>query len=160
MSENIQKFSNFNNFLNSFYNIFSKNTPINFNNFQKRILLNDTNVDNKNFLNFYENSFFFFLKRFYFFNELKFNNTKSSYNFKESYKDSILFKKFTTVDYVLNSKIINYKTFNYSITTKNTYNNNLLLNSFYNKINYENKDLFLIFEDLDFYSKDNLKILY
>ncbi len=159
LSENLQKFSNFSNFLNSFYNIFSKNTSLNFNNFQKRTLLNDINMDNKNFLNFYENSFFFFLKRFYFFNELKFNNTKSSFNFKELYTDSAFFKKSNTADYILNSKIVNYKTFNYSIIADNNYNN-LFLKSFYTKSDYENKDLFLIFEDLDFYSKDNLKILY
>lgn len=164
ISENLQKFSNFNNFLNSVYsNLFNTNFN-NFNNFNNRNLINKDKLNNIIFLNFYENSFFFFLKRFYFFNNLSYNSTKSSYKSKPLATEFNSFNKVAPINYILNSKIINNCTFNFSVLLKNCASDGLenysgssrdLTNNF-NKI----KDLFLLYEESDLYSKDNLKLFY
>ena len=160
VSENLNKYSSFDNFLNSIFHVFYNENLLNKSTYNHRIPFESIKFDTITFLNFYENSFFWFLKRFYFFNTINSNKIQSSFFLKQNL-NVIDHKKsyYDTLTYLLHSKSLNFKNINYInfITPQNIKFNK---SSEYTNYYWNIKDLQLVLEDCDVYAKDNLKILY
>ncbi len=166
---NIDSFSSL---FNSYYkNLFNVNNNFFLNN--NLILNNNGSQKNSlNLINFYENSYFWYLKRFYLFNNLSTNSIKSkvliknlSLNNEEKSNNSLIFKKYSILlQYLLNSSSINLKIFSHN--SNNFLNTeNFFVNEFYDKnknfnLFYNLKDLYLINNEKEIFNKDNLNFLY
>jgi hypothetical protein len=111
--------------------------------------------------NFYENSYFWYLKRFYLFNTLPSNFIKSKLNLNLSSNlkqnnNNLIYNNFLSL--FLKSNYTNLS--NYS----HFYDNKLNNDSFYfssnsNNINYL-KDFYLLTNENEILNKDNLNLLY
>lgn len=164
-SENFQKFSKKSSMLNSYFNtyypsLFGTNDLWNSNKIQTK-----NSLTSFNFLNFYEKSYFWFLKRFYTYNSLQSNSVKNKkhLNLKtEQFFNNVSF--FGYNDYLAY--------FNFFVKTPlseqsgfshfTELNSNLARNFFLNDYRsfYATKDTFLSFDENSFLNMDNLKILY
>lgn len=161
----------FSSIFNSHYlNIFNKQYS-NFNNHNLIINNNGSQNNSLNLLNFYENSYFWYIKRFYNFNTSLTNNIKSKlinnqnfiFNSKLLNKDlnSLNIKYYTLLNYFLNSSKVNLSFFSHNNNNFFSYEDLFKINQTSNINNYYNaKDLFLITQENDLLNKDNLNILY
>jgi len=148
-------------FFNYYKDLFNNNTELN--NFSHSFfLLNNGSQSNVlSLFNFYENSYFWYLKRFYLFNTLSSNFIKSKLTLnksKNTIKDKNSLKYFTILSYFLNSFYVNLSLYSHfsdnSLQIPNLYSN---LNS--NELSYI-KDLYLLNNENDLFNKDNLNLLY
>lgn len=176
-SEHLNKLTsneNFSSFFNIYYNNIFNSKNKSFLNHQVILNNNGSQVDSLNLLNFYENSYFWYLKRFYMFNTLSTNFLKSKFknnllnvnNTNNDFidkKNNILTKYSIFLSYLLNSSYVNLNCYSHSN------NNNMFLNDIYknfnsnylnNVENYNLKDIYLLINDNDLLTKDNLNILY
>lgn len=167
-SEHLSKLTNSENF-NSFFNLYYNNI-FNIENqnhmgYKINILNQKSQLNSLNLLNFYENSYFWYLKRFYFFNTLSNNFIKSkivknSINLSNvNSKDNSFTKYSIFLNYLLNSSYINLNNFSHSS------NNFIDISQFFltqtRSISFYNaKDIYLLNNDNDLLTKDNLNILY
>jgi hypothetical protein len=104
-------------FSSFFYNYYSdvfKKENISNSNYAVSLLNNGSQKDTLNLLNFYENSYFWYLKRFYLFNSLSNNFIKSKIKFSDLKtkefnlsKDSTFTKYSMFLSYLLNSNFVN-----------------------------------------------------
>ncbi len=162
---NISSNDNFSSFFSNMYpNIFSINNSDSFD-YKMNYINNGSQKDSLNLLNFYENSYFWYLKRFYLFNSLSTNLIKSkmikndnSFNINLfSEKDPIQNKYSIFISYLLKSSYMNLNLFSHS---RNNYFNN---SEFYNNSNnYFNnfKDIYMLSNDNDLLTRDNLNFFY
>jgi hypothetical protein len=168
-SEHLSKI-NLNNQFTSFFTLYYDNLfHQNYNNLihsKINTSNNGTKLNSLKLLNFFEDSYFWYLKRFYNFNSLCTNLIKSQLklNFKINNINNVFIDKKNTNDkytvllnYLLNCSYINLNLFshiNYSYLNTNSFFNNTktILNN--------NKDLYLLNNENDVLSKDNLNILY
>ena len=171
-SEHLNKLTsneNFSSFFNIYYNNIFNSKNKSFLNHQVILNNNGSQVDSLNLLNFYENSYFWYLKRFYNFNTLSTNSIKSkkiSNNSKfekinEIFNENNNFiqKKNIFLTYLLNSSFNNlnlYSHFNNLSHTSLTLNQ-LFLNL--NKTNDNFKDIYLLINTNDFFTENDLDIL-
>ena len=157
----------------SIFNIFYENLISSKDNNNLNFKINTNNNNNQTFslelLHFYENSYFWYLKRFYNFNTLSTNSIKSkkiSNNSKfekinEIFNENNNFiqKKNIFLTYLLNSSFNNlnlYSHFNNLSHTSLTLNQ-LFLNL--NKTNDNFKDIYLLINTNDFFTENDLDIL-
>lgn len=168
-SENLSRFSSnevlpslFNNYYGNFFNenVNAKNSlshTLNFTN-------NGSQKNSLELLNFYETSYFWFLKRFYLFNTLSTNHIKSKLintpeiNPITDYDKNTLLMSYLLKANVLNQSILSHSN-NYQITMKDLYAINENLKN-YETFNFELKDIYLSNFENDLFNKDNLSILY
>lgn len=142
--------------LNSIVNTFH---PLNLTN-------NNSLINNLNLLNFYENSYFWYLKRFYFLNSLPTNFVKSknilntdviNYSSLNDLKTTNLTKYSIFLSYLLHSNFINLQAYSHS----NNYYANFKINDNSNSFDYNFfKDIYLLTNDSDLLTKDNLNLFY
>jgi hypothetical protein len=167
-SEHLSKINlsdSFSSFFNIYYNnIFNKNSKT-FLNHKINSSNNGSQVNSLNLLNFYENSYFWYLKRFYFFNTLPNNFIKSKLTKIElngnnfSNKNDSFNKYSIFLNYLLNSSYINLNNLQHS---SNSYMDlSQIFSNFTNSnFSYNVKDIYLLNNDNDLLNKDNLNILY
>lgn len=160
----------------SLFNLFYKNQHVGDNNVAPvshkiHVLGNSSLTNGFDLLNFYENSYFWFLKRFYSFNTLS-SNSMLSKNKIKNYKDSCLneilaskensFNKHNILfSYLLKSSHLNSKDLNYLESIDFT--NNILFESkdiFNDNSSFNTKDLYLLLNDNDLLTKDNLNTFF
>ena len=160
-----------NNTFNVYYNSFFK--PITFDQLYIRnpsILQNSSSYNNLNLLKFYENSYFWFLKRFYFFNTLASNKIKSSvalrsdkisvFTNERNLQNSSVNNYLYLTSYLTKSIAVNFASIS-NLEASSDSNFSLAFNSYFqNSKNYNFKDTYLLFEDNDIFSQDNLDVLY
>ena len=164
---NIKSLETLNSFFNIYYgNVFNLNLP-QFLNY--KMLENNTNQKvSLNFLNFYENSYFWYLKRFYLLNTIPSNFIKSSsmtksqnFKFSNSLTNYDNFNHYKSLlSYSLKSSFINLKSFKYSnnlLSLNNTYFNSSQDKKFHNNF-YDFKDIYVLNNEVDLLSKDNLNL--
>lgn len=129
-----------NSFLNSVYNLY----------------YNKDNLINLHLLNYYENSFLFIIKRFFFFNNFninKFDPTFFSMNkFSPVSPSNSYFSLNNLTNYLLNFKIT-------SAITLNQVKNIKFLN-LTNNLPFYFKDLFLFKKNIEIFNKSNLNLIY
>lgn len=154
-------------FNNTYSNIFS-NSSKNYVNHKLNINNNGSQIESLNLLNFYENSYFWYLKRFYSFNTLNTNFIKSKLQFTSNtsidqsklLNDSVN-KHSIFLNYLLKSTYLNLNSLthfnNSSLNFNELYKNSMLNN---NSNVYGLKDIYLFNNDNDLMSKDNLNIIY
>ena len=159
-----------NEFSSLFSNLYAhlfKNTNINSSNYFSTLSNNGNQKNSLNLLNFYENSYFWYLKRFYLLNNLSTNFIKSNLTFNNhknpnslfftNLKDSNFLNYSLSLSYLLKSSYMNLN--NYSHFN----NNSFYLDEFYlnttNNVD-ELKDLFLSNNNNEIFTKDNLNIFY
>lgn len=147
-SENLLKFEKKSDIVNSLFNTFHPslfNKTFNWNSTQT---FNKNNSRNLEFLNFYENSFFWLLKRFYFFNSIKTNKIKN----KKIYLNDLR-------DYTKNNKFENYSLI-LSFLLKFCKSNELFTNFFIQNSKQNLNEIFeyqtsYLLKDLQIYSLEN-----
>jgi hypothetical protein len=147
----------------SLYNLFY---PTNLNaasNWEINFLIKKTNSKTFELSKFYENSYFWFLKRFYFFNNVGSNTIKNKKNVNQIVKNNYLLSNESILKY--NTSLSSFlKSYNFS--NNNTTSNFILLEqnkkfmSNVSKLFYNQKDLFTLFQENNILSKSNLDILY
>lgn len=153
------------NHFNTFFNTFYKNLYNNKINLNSNHVINvNNNIDQKNSLNllkFFENSYFWYLKRFYLFNTLNNNFIKSKLNFVNrsfNKKNNLLNDHFYIFSHLLNSSYLNLNDLTH------TNNLNLKFNNIFNSPvfcdHYNFKDIYTLINENDFLSKDNVNVLY
>ena len=149
-------------FFNLYYsNLYKNPTSFNSNIINSKLFISNNTSDNFNLqlLNDYEDGYFFFLKRFYIFNNLLNNNYMSSVSIKNNsttkleyfneFKSLKLNKNFTLVSYLLNSSKVNLNslstksyiddsTFNYNNAVNTNISNDFKLKDFYLILNTDN----------------------
>ena len=154
----------FSSFFSNYYSDIFKNEFSIDSNYSINLLNNSSQKDTLNLLNFYENSYFWYLKRFYLFNSLSNNFIKSktkinNFKFNEINftKDSNFTKYSMFLSYLLNSNFANLN--NYSHFSNSYFSIN---DSFKHSNNYYTsfKDLYLLSNDNDILNKDNLNLFY
>jgi len=164
LSKNVSNDS-FNSFFNIFYgNLLNNSNRVEFLNKNSNFSNNNDQKTNLNLLNFYENSYFWYLKRFYNFNTLSTNLIKSkvTFNYNDS-NDSEIFNN--------NKNLINLKsTFSSYILNSFYLNNKLISNTYTYNDFYENKtpsasneifkDYFISINNSSIINKNNLNVLY
>jgi hypothetical protein len=157
---------------NSLYNLYNmnyiKNSSISM---QTSMHFND-NLNNLKLLNFYENSYFWFLKRYYFLNTLSSNLIKTNFNKSKlnnfdilfDFKNSNQIKYFSLTNYFLNSLFFTQLNFSHS---HNTLRKNVLFDDNFfpsNKCSSANnfilKDLYVLYGESDLLNKENLNLSY
>ena len=142
-------------------------------NLNYKITINN-NISQKNsfnFLSFYENSYFWYLKRFYLFNTLSTNNIKSnlsyssilSKNNETFFKDEGSKKYSISLNYLLNSTYMNLN--NFSHFNKYSFYNDLYQYQIFKNVSnlsafYNLKDIYLLNNENNLLFKDNLKFFY
>jgi hypothetical protein len=157
--------NNFNSLYFNYYKNLFTNDLTNFSNYNFSYSNNYTQKNSLSLLNFYENSYFWYLKRFYIFNSLSNNYIKSKLNINinnnnnNTFSQENYFLKYSIfLSYLLKSYYINLS--NYS----HFFDNNLNLTNFYKNFDFinltDNKDLFLLNNENDLLSKDNVSLLY
>ena len=154
--------NNFNSLFFNFYkNLFNLDENQSNSNYNFFILNNGSQKNSLNLFNFYENSYFWYLKRFYLLNNLSSNFIKSKLNLNISKNLNNFennFKYFTILSYFLNSSYSNLSIYSHfsdnSIQFLNFYNtfDSISLNNF--------KDIYLLINENDLLNKDNLNFLY
>lgn len=164
-SEHLSHLNSKNNFNSLFFNYYKDlfNNDFNFNFSSYNVFLSN-NGNQKNSLalfNFYENSYFWYLKRFYLFNTLSSNFIKSklSLNIKKNHSDIVNQLKYSNfLSYFLNSHYTNLSSYSHF------YDNNINSFYFYDTFKLSNlnniKDLYLLNNENDILTKDNLNLLY
>lgn len=167
-SEHLSRYVDKKNLFSSFFNLyyenffFSKNN-INAHSFKLISVSNNFNQTNSlNFLNFYENSYFWFLKRFYFFNTIFNNNIKSkliyngnsSLNFFYQQQNQSTTNYFLLVSYLLKSTTFTLPFF--SLNSDYSKNDIFFVN---NRSSFFLNDLYINMQDLDVFNKDTLQVL-
>ena len=166
--EHLNKISESNHFssiFNSYYlNLFIKKTN-NSNFFQSTINNNGSQINSLNLLNFYENSYFWHLKRFYNFNTMSTNLIKSKFTSVKTNNNNnndllnLNLEYNVFFNYFLNSSKNNLSKFSHFNNNSYTLNEQIKINL--NKNNLFNiKDVYLLFNENDLLSKDLLNILY
>jgi len=155
----------FKSFIDVFYgNLLTRN---NFNtSLNHNLFINNNNyqVFSLNLLNFYENSYFWYLKRFYNFNTLSTNfikskvkiySTSNNFDINENINNNLINQKDIFFTYILNSFYINNKSLNNSYENNYVYSNNndSQINSFF-------KDTYLLVNNNNLFTKNNLNILF
>ena len=175
-SESSKYFMSDNATMSSFFNLYYSNlyknpTSFNSNIINSKLFISNNTSDNFNLqlLNDYEDGYFFFLKRFYIFNNLLNNNYMSSVSIKNNsttkleyfneFKSLKLNKNFTLVSYLLNSSKVNLN----SLSTKSyindsTFNYNNAVNTNISN-DFKLKDFYLILNTDNILSYDNLRLL-
>lgn len=147
-------------------NIFTKETLPQVNLKKSLIINNFSNTTSLNLLNIHENSFFWFVKRFYQFNSLSTNAIKSSTLLTDHKSmpdftlktDSENFKNKVIYSYFLKLQNNNLSNFFNNYNTAFKWKNNL---KSYEVNNYDvsffnDKDIFIQFNDNEIFTKDNL----
>jgi hypothetical protein len=168
-NEYLNKINSNSSFSSFFFNYYSTVTPLNniFNSsYNLHLLNNESSKNTLNILNFYENSYFWYLKRFYLFNSLSTNFIKSKINFNQKtnnyvflneQQNSIFIKYSTLLSHLLHSNFSNLSLYshsnNYYFNLLNYQNNSIFNNSFF-------KDIYLLSNDNDLLTKDNLNLFY
>ena len=168
-SEHLNYLNQKNNFNSLFFNYYKDlfaETGTNYVTYYNSYVTNNGNQKNSlSLFNFYENSYFWYLKRFYLFNTLPSNFIKSKLtlnNLNSSSKfllknDSSL-RYFTLLSYFLKSSHTNLASYSHFFDT-NVANFDLYSSS--NLINLGNyKDLYLLNNENDILNRDNLNLLY
>ena len=125
------------------------------------LLNNGTQKNSLSLFNFYENSYFWYLKRFYLFNTLPSNFIKSKLNLnrnKNLNRDKNLSKYSILLSYFLNSFYTNLSTYSHFSDT-DVYFFDFYSNFGLNSLN-SFKDLYLLNNENDLLNKDNLNLLY
>ncbi len=166
-TEHLNKITANDSFSSFFYNYYAdvfKKENISNSNYAVSLLNNGSQKDTLNLLNFYENSYFWYLKRFYLFNSLSNNFIKSKIKFSDFKtkefnlsKDSTFTKYSMFLSYLLNSNFVNlnnYSHFNnsyFDVDVSYPYST-----SYYKSF----KDLYLLSNDNDLLNKDNLNLFY
>lgn len=147
-------------------NLFNDST-LNFSNNQININNNYTQKNSLNLLNFFENSYFWYLKRYYNFNTISNNLIKSKLqtnnNLLEKLNSDVLNinnetnKHFFLINYLLNSSYLNLNQLSHFNNNYTTFyeNYNVKTTTFVNL-----KDFYLLNNSNDLLIKDNLNILY
>ncbi len=170
-TEHLVKMNNsteFNSLFSNLYSYLFKKNSLETNSFFTLVSNNGNQKNTLSLLNFYEESYFWFLKRFYLFNNLSTNYIKSNVSFNNSNRDFFILNNnlknsnslhySLLLSYLLKSSYINLN--NYS----HFYNNIENFNEFYlnfNNNNIENlKDFFLLNNANELFIKDNLNIFY
>jgi hypothetical protein len=149
---------NYNNLFNSDSRSYSSSYLLNNNNYSENNTLN--------LLNFYEKSYFWFIKRFYFFNTLGSNFIKSSLIKNNSNLNNIITSSNENLNTIkqyniLLSYLLKSSNFNLLFFLNNKKNSKLSLDNISTTgTPMNNKDIYLYFNDNDLLSKDNLNILY
>ena len=122
-------------------------------------------------LKFYENSYFWFSKRYYFFNTLPSNLIKSTYLQKktnivrlpEDALSKITLKNNSILSFLLNSTYLNLSQFGHFSSCNTTFTDTSFSDSI-DRVrldsNYNFKDLYFLFNDTDLLTKENLNLLY
>lgn len=164
-SEHFSYLNSKNNFNSLFFNYYKDLFDNKFNSdfsYYNVFLSNNGNQKNSLALfNFYENSYFWYLKRFYLFNTLPSNFIKSklNINIKKNYfhaNNQLKYSNF--LSYFLNSHYTNLSAYSHF------YDNNVNDFSFYDNFKLSNlnniKDLYLLNNENDILCKDNLNLLY
>ncbi len=172
-TEHLNKINNieiFSSIFRTYYNSIFDYTGTPFLNHKIYLNNNFNQKSSFNFLNLYENSYFWYLKRFYLFNTLNNNTIKSNINYKQnnlisSHPDNInIFNKYSvSLNYLLKSTFINLN--NFSHVNNHYFNkdfNELLSLKNSEKFNFFSnfKDVFLLNNEIYLLSKDNLKLFY
>ena len=159
-------------FFNLYYgNLYKDASKFNTNNsINSKLFVSNNSSDNFNLqlLSNYEDGYFYFLKRFYLFNNLLNNNYTSSINLKSNsnnklnyfneFKSLKLNKNFTLVSYLLNSNKANLN----SLSPKNYISGSNLETIKINNLNnsdFKLKDLYIILNSDNILSYDNLRLL-
>lgn len=167
----LNSFDNFTSFFNTYYNgLFNVNIN-NFSNYKLNINNNGNQKNSLNLLNFYENSYFWYLKRFYLFNTLSNNTIKSKLNKKfnnilntsvlNDEKNNIFTKYSIFLNYLLNSSYINLNTYTHFNNFYINFDDMIKIFNDDKNINYYFfKDIYLLNNENDILSKDNLNVLY
>ena len=156
-------FSSF--FFNYYSTLITSNASFN-SSYNLNLTNNNSSKNTLNLLNFYENSYFWYLKRFYLFNSLPTNFIKSKINLNQkttdyislnNHQNSTIIKYSTFLSYLLNSNFNNLSAYSHS----NNYYFNLL--DYKNNSTFNNncfKDIYLLSNDNDLLTKDNLNLFY
>ena len=157
--------NNFNSlFFNYYKNLFNSNKMQHDSIYNFFILNNGSQKNSLSLFNFYENSYFWYLKRFYLLNNLSSNFIKSKLSLNNLNNLSISnnlnnqFKYSTVLSYFLNSSYSNLSVYSHFS------DNNVQFLNFYNTSNLNNldnfKDIYLLANENDLLNKDNLNFLY
>jgi hypothetical protein len=148
-------------FFNYYKDLFNKNFSYDSSSYNFFLLNNGDQKNSLSLFNFYENSYFWYLKRFYLFNTLPSNSIKSKLNLNKSknlINDKNSSKYSTILSYFLNSSYINLSLYSHFS------DNNVNFFNFYSNFNLNNlnnlKDLYLLNNESDLLTKDNLNLLY
>lgn len=166
-NEYFSKFSSstqFSTLFDVYYNNLFINNKINYLNTSSYLLNNGKEKNSLFLLNFHENSYFWYIKRFYLFNTLSRNSINSKLNNnnianKINNIDTVT-KDFLFFMYLLNTSSMSLITFSH---VSNFYNNvgNFFFNYSTENVNfYFIKDFYLLNNQTNLFSKDNLNILY
>ena len=168
-SEHLNYLNQKNNFNSLFFNYYKDlfaETSINHVTYYNSYVTNNGNQKNSlSLFNFYENSYFWYLKRFYLFNTLPSNFIKSkltlnSFNSSNKFllKNDSSLKYSTLLSYFLKSSHTNLGSYSHF------FDNNIANFNLYSSSNLTNlsnyKDLYLLNNENDILNKDNLNLLY
>jgi hypothetical protein len=172
-SENLSKYSNTPDLFNSFFNVYYNSFFETHNNWASTpfyILNQSSNFTNLTSLNFYENSFFWFLKRYYLFNTIPTNTIKSklknaaetSLSALDDKRDGSFLKYYATLSYLLKSQYVNLAQFSHFNNTTILFdvNDETSCKSNKNFSHFLLKDIYISFFDNDVLNRENLNILY
>lgn len=161
----------FSSIFNSHYlNLFNKKFSNNLN-YKSLINNNDLQINSLQLLNFYENSYFQYLKRFYNFNTITANIFRSKLNLNKNFINThenltnslsgVNFKYNTLFNYFLNYSQHNLSKFSHFNNNNN--NNNLKINQLFNQSSndfFNLKNFYTLFNENDVFSKDLLNMFY
>jgi hypothetical protein len=160
---------------NSLYNLYNMNYFKNSNiSMQTNMYSNNnfSNLINLKLLNFYENSYFWFLKRYYFLNSLSSNLIKTNFNISKlnnfdtvlNFKNSEQIKYLSLTNYFLNSLFFTQLNFSHSHNTlrEDTSLDHTFFysNDHFLKNNFILKDLYVLYSESDLLTKENLNLSY
>jgi len=160
-SENFVKYD-----VTSMYSLYNLFYPTNANvtsDWETNFLIKKTNSKTFELSKFYENSYFWFLKRFYFFNNVSSNTIKNKKNVNQMIRHNSLLGNESILQYNINlSSFLK----SYNLLNNDATSNFILLKQNeksvfdVSKLFYNQKDLFTIFQENNILSKSNLDILY
>lgn len=165
-SEHLSYLNSKNNFNSLFFNYYkdlfdNQNNKNHLSYYNFFFLNNGSQKNSLSLFNFYENSYFWYLKRFYLFNTLPSNIIKSKLNLNKKQlitNKDISLKYSALLSYFLSSYYTNLSLYSHFFDTTS------LTASFYSNFNFDNlttfKDLYLLNNESDVLTKDNLNLLY
>ena len=158
--------ASFSSFFFNYYSTLDSTINASTSSYNLNLTNNESSKNTLNLLNFYENSYFWYLKRFYLFNSLSTNFIKSKINVKQDINN------YSSLNQHQNSTFIKYSTLLSHLLHSNFNNLNLYSHSnnyYFNLLNYKNnsnigynffKDIYLLSNDNDLLTKDNLNLFY
>lgn len=168
-NEHLNTITSNNTFSSFFFNYYSTMSNLkiyNSSSYTLNSINNESSKNTLNLLNFYENSYFWYLKRFYLFNTLSTNFIKSKHisvncefydTFLNKIKDSNFTKYSMFLSYLLNSSFMNLNPYSHS----NNYYLDLIKNNNISSTNYNSfKDIYLLSNENELLNKDNLNLFY